>query len=160
MTSRRQCPRVCVIVNVLFTPPPFQEILSPRLVCMNTMYTMYICMYVWYMYVCMYVCTHVCMYVCTYVCMYVCACVRACMYVCMYVRMYVCMGVCVRACVHACMYVYLYVCMYVCLYVCRYVRVKCNRPRSRSILPIMYDPHLSNLDEYIFATLYQDIATN
>ena len=30
MTSRGQCPRGGVLVNV-FTPPPFQEILYPRL---------------------------------------------------------------------------------------------------------------------------------
>ena len=51
---------------------------------------MYVCMHVYFMFVCMYVCMYVCKFVCLYVGVYICMYVRmyVCMYACMYVRMY------------------------------------------------------------------------
>jgi len=59
---------------------------------------MYVCIYVWTMYVLRIYELSTNMY---------------CMYVCMYVRMHVCMCVLMRVCMYVCMYVCMHVCMYV-----------------------------------------------
>ena len=81
---------------------------------------MYICIYVYvYMYICIYyICIYVYMYICIYVYMYICI-----YYICIYVYMYICINVyIIYVYMYICIYVYMYICIYyICIYVYMYI---------------------------------------
>jgi hypothetical protein len=70
---------------------------------------MYVCMYVYFMYVCVCVLCVYRMCVYTYVC---------CMSVCLYACMHVCMHL-----IHECMYVYIYIYIYIYTYIHTYIHI-------------------------------------